>query len=154
MVDLAPGEPSPTNRGRLPGALEVQSILHPPEPIEQDGSSPTKAGGFVMSPSSALSRTNSSSSRQSLARTISNNDPARQSKRLSVTLPIQSSGPGQQFRGPPSPIRTIAPPTTIPESLTSPTGPTDSNFLTALATQERRVLELSLIHISEPTRPY
>lgn len=65
--------------------------------------------------------------------------PSR-SNRFSMTFPIQ---PATREQSPNRPAN-ISPTkdTVAPEAVASPTGPTDSNFLTAIAAQERRVLEL------------
>nr|POE87270.1 hypothetical protein CFP56_29859 [Quercus suber] len=59
------------------------------------------------------------------------------SNRFSLSFPVQASDAR-------SPSRFSFPlaQDTIPESSAAPTGPTDTSFLTAIATQERRVLEL------------
>ena len=60
--------------------------------------------------------------------------------RWSTSFPVQPAIPE------PSPSRLASPtrdgPAVAPESLTSPTGMTDTSFLTAVAAQERKVLEL------------
>lgn len=65
--------------------------------------------------------------------------PSR-SNRFSMTFPIQPSTREQSPNRPAniSPTKD----TVASEAVASPTGPTDSNFLTAIAAQERRVLEL------------
>ena len=142
MADDTMGQ-SADARGRLPGALKVQTILrHGDEQAIEP--SPVYPGTTITSPQDVLSRSSSTSSRHSLARTRSTNDPVRKNKRLSLTLPIQSALSSTQTRGQ-SPTRSIASSTTtIPEDFRSPTAtdPTDTSFLTALAAQERRVLEL------------
>ena len=74
------------------------------------------------------------------------NIPAHRLHRLSTAFPVHTSSqilasPTRLSR---SPTRdSTAPALTIrPEALAEPTGPTDTTFLTAIATQERRVLEL------------
>jgi len=78
-------------------------------------------------------------------RSMSAADTARKSKRFTMTFPINTTATHASRTS--SPVRP-SPPLTLPESVaaptasTGPTGPTDSSFLTAIATQERRVLEL------------
>ena len=127
------------NRGRLSGAHEVQTLLH----RDDDPEAQTTTDDY--NPPYLESRSASADSRQALSRSLSLNE-TRRNKRISVTLPIQTGlanarGLGSGT-GPASPTRSIASSTTVAEDLTSPTGPTDSSFLTALAAQERRVLEL------------
>ncbi|KAL1302985.1 hypothetical protein AAFC00_003301 [Neodothiora populina] len=81
------------------------------------------------------------------ARSMSGADAARKTKRFSLTFPINTTA--LDGSATPSPTRpsTTTTTTTAPfglaESFASPTaGPTDSTFLTAVAAQERRVLEL------------
>ncbi|KAK5116155.1 hypothetical protein LTR62_008481 [Meristemomyces frigidus] len=63
------------------------------------------------------------------------------SSRFSTSFPVQPSGSNSPTRiAARSPVREGQP--VVPESLAAPTGPTDTNFLTAIAAQERRVLEL------------
>lgn len=76
-------------------------------------------------------------------RSSQTNIDARRQKRFTLTLPIQTSLMSTlRDAGPPSPIRTTAPSITGSEDVTRPTTPSDNNFLTALAAQERKVLEL------------
>ncbi|KAJ9629450.1 hypothetical protein H2203_001824 [Taxawa tesnikishii (nom. ined.)] len=59
-----------------------------------------------------------------------------------MPFPIQTANINTNtHRRTPSPVKAAAP-ALLPESLASPTGSTDTNLLTALAAQERRVLEL------------
>ena len=131
----------PAIRSRLSGAMEVQTILHSGEASDQSATARTDHGSIHTSPIKTMSRSSSMSSRSSHMRSYSIADPVRQSKRLSLTLPVQTDVANASYRTTPSPSKSTFP-TTIPEDLASPTGPTDSSFLTALAAQERRVLEL------------
>lgn len=70
---------------------------------------------------------------------ISGMDTSRKGKRFSLTFPINATSTAASST--PSPTRST-PPSSLSESILSPTGPTDASFLTAVATQERRVLEL------------
>ncbi|KAF4555155.1 Hypothetical protein D9617_3g022270 [Elsinoe fawcettii] len=96
--------------------------------------------------------TEESSSLKETARE-SNNGPAmgppelsaadlRKQKRFTLTLPITTNLNQFAPSGPTSPTRSIAPSITPSEDATRPTTPSEPNFLTALAAQERRVLEL------------
>ncbi|KAK5119905.1 hypothetical protein LTR85_007231 [Meristemomyces frigidus] len=79
---------------------------------------------------------------QSHSRTISaatETAPTRPN-RFSLSFPVQPPGASSPTRISQSPTRDAPP--VVPEALASPTGPTDTTFLTAIATQERRVLEL------------
>ena len=123
--------------------IEVQEILTgsgalaaKPSPVEH-----------VASPSSPAFSTGSSE-RMSFQRHSRTMSPASEStassglrmNRLSLSFPIQSTGVSSPIRKQ-SPVREA--PSVVPETLDSLTaGPTDSNFLTAIAAQERRVLEL------------
>ena len=80
-----------------------------------------------------------SHSRNISAATATDAAPLR-SNRFSVSFPIQASRGSSPTRLERSPTHDA--PAVIPEALASPTGPTDTTFLTAIATQERRVLEL------------
>lgn len=65
------------------------------------------------------------------------------SNRFSMSFPVQASGSMSPARTSHSPVREA--PSVVPESLealTGPAAPTDTNFLTAIAAQERRVMEL------------
>jgi len=141
MVDDAKGQ-SVEVRGRLPGALEVQTILQHGDRPPEDLPSASSHGSTITSPPNLLSRSHSTSSRHSLTRSRSINDPSRRNKRLSLTLPIQTAFLNTQTRGSASPTRSIASSTTIPEDFTPSVDGSDTTFLTALAAQERRVLEL------------
>lgn len=77
---------------------------------------------------------------------MSNMDAAaaasRKAKRISLTFPINATA--LNMSRPPSPTRsTLLPTSAQPEGAAAlPTAPTDASFLTAVAAQERRVLEL------------
>ena len=80
---------------------------------------------------------------QSHARTMSvatEATTAPRSNRFSMSFPVQPSGSMSPIRISQSPVREATP--TIPEPASSVAGPMDTNFLTAIAAQERRVLEL------------
>ncbi len=57
-----------------------------------------------------------------------------------MSFPVQPSGSMSPVRVAQSPVREPFP--TVPETATAPNGHPDTNFLTAIAAQERRVLEL------------
>lgn len=112
------------------------SIAAKPSPVEH-----------IASPSSPASSA-SSSRRQSFRghdRAMSGitaetkTGPPR-SNRFSVSFPVTPSNSTSPVRKAQSPVREA--PSVVPESLALLTGPSDGNFLTAIATQERRVLEL------------
>ncbi|KAK5694563.1 hypothetical protein LTR97_009153 [Elasticomyces elasticus] len=117
--------------------IEVQSILTgsamgaKPSPVEH-----------VASPTSPRSSIRSHGRAASIAESTSSSATIR-SNRFSTSFPVQPAGNGSG-----SPTRMLARSPTreaqpvIPESLASPTGPTDTNFLTAIAASERKVLEL------------
>lgn len=135
-MDPPPTSPARSEkRNRLPGAMEVQNILSGASTSNEVAPTPAQ---HVRSPTSPkfLSRSSSTSGTSHVGhtRTFSLRDSARKTKRLTLQFPIQA---GHTPARTPSPTRSV-----IPESLASPTGPTDSCFLTALAAQERRVLEL------------
>ncbi|KAK3712133.1 hypothetical protein LTR37_009224 [Vermiconidia calcicola] len=65
---------------------------------------------------------------------------ALRNNRFSLSFPVQPSGSMSPVRLAQSPTREARP--VEPDKLASPTGPMDTNFLTAIAGQERRVLEL------------
>lgn len=123
--------------------LEVQEILQSegqiaakPSPVEH-----------VASPSSPAPSVESAERRsfQSHARTLSvmtdaTSSSAPRSNRFSMSFPVQPAGSMSPARTSHSPVREA--PSVVPESLAALTGPTDTNFLTAIAAQERRVLEL------------
>ncbi|KAK4544292.1 hypothetical protein LTR36_004502 [Oleoguttula mirabilis] len=98
----------------------------------------------VHCPASPTHSTGSSgrASFQSHSRTISaatDSAPTRPN-RFSLSFPVQPPGASSPTRLSQSPTRDA--PAVVPEALASPTGPTDTTFLHAIATQERRVLEL------------
>ncbi|PNS16551.1 hypothetical protein CAC42_285 [Sphaceloma murrayae] len=66
----------------------------------------------------------------------------RKQKRFTLTLPITANLNAFQPSGLPSPTRSTAAAVTPSEDAARPTTPSEPNFLTALAAQERRVLEL------------
>lgn len=70
-----------------------------------------------------------------MASVNSNNTPGRPN-RFSMQFPIQPA------TREPSPHRPTSSPTKDPSAPDAPTAPSDTNFLTAIAAQERRVLEL------------
>ncbi|KAK5140436.1 hypothetical protein LTR32_006762 [Rachicladosporium monterosium] len=128
-----------TKRQSTVQPIEVQAILngsgvtpaksspveHPTSPRCSDHSSPRSHGR-----ASSIAESTSSSA------TVRTN-------RFSISFPVQRTGTGAS-----SPTRILAQgptrdgPSVIPETLASPTGPTDTNFLTAIAASERKVLEL------------
>ncbi|KAK0826351.1 hypothetical protein LTR73_006215 [Friedmanniomyces endolithicus] len=128
-----------TKRKSAVQAIEVQAILngsgvtpaksspveHPTSPRCSDHSSPRSHGR-----ASSIAESTSSSA------TVRTN-------RFSISFPVQRTGTGAS-----SPTRILAQsptrdgPPVVAESLASPTGPTDTNFLTAIAASERKVLEL------------
>lgn len=99
----------------------------------------------VTTPSSpAFSAESSRTSFQSHARTMSvatdaTTSTAPRSNRFSMSFPVQPSGSASPVRTSQSPVREAG--STVEPAATS-TGPVDTNFLTAIAAQERRVLEL------------
>lgn len=103
---------------------------------------PTEHVASPTSPTASLHSTASSNKDfHSHSRSISVAEIAHRSNRFSLSFPVQ---PDIRL---PSPTRSAASPTKTdppvqPEALASPTGPTDTSFLTALAAQERKVLEL------------
>ena len=120
--------------------LDVQEILQPAAHITAKAS-PVE---HVASPSSPAPSVDSLERRsfQSHARTMSfmTDSSAARSNRFSTSFPVQPSGSMSPARSSHSPVREA--PAVVPESLAALTGPTDTNFLTAIAAQERRVLEL------------
>ncbi|EMC93787.1 hypothetical protein BAUCODRAFT_74767 [Baudoinia panamericana UAMH 10762] len=62
------------------------------------------------------------------------------SNRFSTSFPVQPAIPSSPTHFTQSPTREG--PAVSPEALSAPTGPSDTNFLTAIAAQERKVLEL------------
>jgi len=125
--------------------IEVQQILTgtgamaaKPRPVEH-----------VTSPTSSTHSTGSSGrlsfqghgGNTFVAHTELRSGVASRTNRFSTSFPVQRPGVSSPTRVVHSPTREMAP-SVVPESLASPTGPTDTNYLTAIATQERRVLEL------------
>lgn len=120
--------------------LDVQNILrqsgYKPSPVEHI-SSPKSP-----SLSAASSRPQSSHGRDIGASAVAveaSTAPPR-TNRFSVSFPIVPSNSTSPVRRAKSPVREA--PAVVPESLALLTGPSDGNFLTAIAAQERRVLEL------------
>lgn len=121
--------------------IEVQSILTgsmaaKPSPVEH-----------VASPTNSTHSTASSgrTSFQSHGRAMSVVPDTTamgtvRTNRFSTSFPVQPATAMSPTRISQSPTRDAPP--VVPEALASPTGPTDTTFLTAIATQERRVLEL------------
>ena len=123
--------------------LDVQNILRRsestaarPSPVEHI-SSPTSPAHSASSsrPQSSHGNTGSASAVTAEA----NAAPAR-TNRFSVSFPIVPSNSTSPVRRAKSPVRET--PSVVPESLALLTGPSDGNFLTAIAAQERCVLEL------------
>lgn len=94
-------------------------------------SSPAKAG---------LARSASSVSSRIHTRYDSAIDAPRKVNRLSITLPIQAA-PSPALTSP-SPTRPNHSTTPLHADILPPAGPSDVNFLTALAAQERKILDL------------
>ncbi|KAK3068173.1 hypothetical protein LTR53_014469 [Teratosphaeriaceae sp. CCFEE 6253] len=119
--------------------IEVQSILNgsamaaKPSPVEHVASPASPTYSFA----SSLRGHNRA---WSIAESTSSGATVR-SNRFSTSFPVQPAGSS-------SPTRLLARsptregPAVVPENLASPTGPTDTNFLTAIAASERKVLEL------------
>ena len=120
--------------------LEVQEILQSggqisakPSPVEHVATPPSPApsvDSFERRSIHSHSRTMS----------VATDTTAARSNRFSMSFPVQPSGSMSPARTSHSPVREA--PSVVPESLAALTGPTDTNFLTAIAAQERRVLEL------------
>ncbi|TKA79297.1 hypothetical protein B0A55_04248 [Friedmanniomyces simplex] len=130
-----------TRRKSTVQPIEVQSILNgsamaaKPSPVEH-----------VASPISPrypdTSALRGRGRAPSIAESTSSSATVR-TNRFSTSFPVQpaDTGASSPTRAPAhSPTRHG--PSVVPESLASPTGPTDTNFLTAIAASERRVLEL------------
>ncbi|PSK36708.1 Kinesin heavy chain [Elsinoe australis] len=117
----------------IAGAQEVQSILH------AGRSSSASMIEESSSPTEATSETNNGSATQPTQLSAAE---ARKQKRFTLTLPITANFNNFQPSGPPSPTRSVTTSITPSEDATRPTTPSEPNFLTALAAQERRVLEL------------
>lgn len=121
----------------VPNTLQNTAHVTPtPNSIEHAASpsSPPLSGG-----SPARSSFQSHSRTMSVA-TDTSNSTAPRTNRFSLSFPVQPSGSMSPVRMAQSPTREASP--IAPESRPSSTGPTDTNFLTAIAAQERRVLEL------------
>ncbi|KAI7553871.1 hypothetical protein KC331_g932 [Hortaea werneckii] len=110
-------------------------------------SSPVEHVASPNSPTHSISSSVGRASFQSHGRAMSSMSSTTDSKtattrpnRFSLSFPVQPSNLSSPVRGPPSPTRDAKP--VVPDQLASPTGTTDTSFLTAIATQERRVLEL------------
>ncbi|KAF2153411.1 hypothetical protein K461DRAFT_140182 [Myriangium duriaei CBS 260.36] len=67
---------------------------------------------------------------------------ARKQKRFTLTLPVTTNFHTLQTSGPTSPIPSVAPSQAGSDDAARPPTPSDTNYLTAIAAQERRVLEL------------
>ncbi|KAK4565810.1 hypothetical protein LTR86_003659 [Recurvomyces mirabilis] len=95
------------------------------------------------SPGSSPGRSSFQSHARAMSIAESTTGSSLRTNRFSTSFPVQVQGSAST-----SPTRTAAkspsrePQAVMPESLALPTGPTDTNFLTAIAAQERRVLEL------------
>ena len=125
--------------------LQIQEIFGQisakPSPVEHVASptSPAFSGNSSERKSfQSHVRAQSHARAQSVATEMTNGALPRPN-RFSMSFPVQPSRTT-------SPVRTQSPvrdaPSVVPESLAALTGPTDTNFLTAIAAQERRVLEL------------
>jgi hypothetical protein len=128
-------EPATSRPGRRPEPVTIDHLLMsgPNSPIR-----PAPAGRLPGSPTARTSSEFSLTGTHQLpsrSRSESLADVSQQGKRLSLNFPV--NGPTSRPSRPPS---WATSPITPPESITSPTEP--GNFLTVLATQERRVLEL------------
>jgi hypothetical protein len=128
-------EESAASRPRRPESITIDHLLMsgPNSPMR-----PPPAGRLPASPTTRTSYESFQTASQQLPtrpRTDSVADTTQQAKRLSLSFPV--NGPTARPSRPPSWANS---PVTPPESIASPTEP--SNFLTVLATQERRVLEL------------
>lgn len=112
-------EYAPTPRNRRSGAYSVSESARPASLARVSSAELARGGGH--------------------GRSMSAMESSRRSKRFSMTFPINTSGTVPS--NPPSPAKSTTS-MSLPESVGAPTGPTDSAFLTAIAAQERRVLEL------------
>lgn len=120
--------------------LDVQDILAGSGAMATRSATTDNAAASPSSP--ALSGGSSGRhSFQSHSRTMStaNEMGNARTNRFSLQFPIQPSGSNSPTRFA-SPTREAF--NAVPEPVLPSTGPTDTNFLTAIATQERRVLEL------------
>lgn len=130
--------PATEEQGRLPGAAEVQSILSPNTTIPSVERSTNPPNPTVTSAPRALPL-RTSQGFKGHERASSSFEGTRKNKRFSLQFPIQTSS--LNVSRTPSPTKPTVPnaPTTLAETVASPTG---ESFLSALAGQERRVLEL------------
>lgn len=125
--------------------IEVQqiftsSVAAKPSPVEHV-TSPTSSTFSTDSPRRASFQSHSRTMSEAMetASAAPTAAPTR-TNRFSLQFPVQPASSTSPTRTSTSPTRDAQP--VIPETLASPTGPTDTTFLTAIATQERRVLEL------------
>lgn len=123
--------------------LDVQEILQSsrqiaakPSPVEHIASPASPAPSV----DSVERRSFQSHGRTMSVMTDATGGSTARSNRFSTSFPVQPSGSSSPARTAHSPVREA--PSVVPESLAALTGPTDTNFLTAIAAQERRVLEL------------
>ena len=123
--------------------LEFQEILQSggqisakPSPVEHVATPSSPAPSVDSFERRSL---HSHSRTMSVATDMTGSSMAR-SNRFSMSFPVQPPGSMSPARTSHSPVREA--PTVVAESLAALTGPTDTNFLTAIAAQERRVLEL------------
>lgn len=121
--------------------VEVQQILQNPDPVVAKPS-PAEHATTPTSPAHSYSSSGRASLQSPGRATSSATDstPTLRPNRFSLSFPVQPSALDSPTRTSSSPTRDA--PAVVPGALASPTGPTDTSFLTAIATQERRVLEL------------
>ncbi|KAG8628474.1 hypothetical protein KVT40_004347 [Elsinoe batatas] len=124
---------SPSSSRHISGVEEVQAILH----AGRRGSAPmTEDGG------SLIETAHDHSNGQDMGPPQLSAADLRKQKRFTLTLPITTNFNQFAPSGPSSPTRSVAPSIAPSEEAARPTTPSEPNFLTALAAQERRVLEL------------
>lgn len=130
----------PTKRGSRVQPIEVQKILTnsgamaaKPSPVEHIASpaSPTNSV-------STLDSTKYAGHNRSLSSATESAGPSRPN-RFSLSFPVQPVGINSPTRSSQSPARDTA---GTPTGIETVTGPTNTNFLTEIAAQERKVLEL------------
>lgn len=94
----------------------------------------------VVSPSGRHSFESHARAKSPISHTAESGVGLPRHNRFSVSFPVQLSRTTSPVRSSQSPVREA--PSVVPESLALLSGPSDGNFLTAIAAQERRVLEL------------
>ena len=115
----------------LQGTGHTAARSSPAEHVASPSSPTTSVGPLERAASQNHGRT------KSVATDITNGTAPR-TNRFSMSFPVQPSPSMSPTRSSHSPVRDAH----VSDSVISPTGPTDTNFLTAIAAQERRVLEL------------